>query len=961
MSLRRIAPLLLALVASCARSVGHEATPESVDSSVFDPANGAVPLPNDLALTTAPTLPDGAQKDLLLAFAAQGGFPNDIEVPITIDFTRTAVGSGATSAPTLDLSTVTPATVVLLKLGALGAAPAAYDTSPGAVTQTQSGSRTTLHLRAPKAADGSRNWEPGAHYAVAVRGGPNGVKTADAQQIHASPTMYLLLAGKNLADPANQALLPDPSLGPVLEALRQSYLPVFMVVDAVFPSRELANLQTFQIAPSAGTGIRVDQTAGVVPLPFDLLRSDPDGTIIDNPGFGPAAAGLDTLDGFSTTAMMLAPTSGPIDAGTVAGNVFVFKLGAGAPSLVLDVLSALVAGHPEQAGYVAEPPQITQACASATGSCANLIGLQPAVGAPTGTPAGTLFLPPLAESTEYAVVVTKGVKDAAGTSLVRSTLAKIILDVAHPVSVGGKSQLAGIDDNSAAMLEHMRGQLATVFPALPGGKTKADVVMAYTFKTQSITPTAIQLAQLPYAAAAPVGTVTAATFSTPAQAAADYGVPAALLPAAGVAEVDDVTFVTLDLLDPGNQGAFDPAHPTPKPITAVVAIPPAAAVTGACPAGIATAKCAPLVVFRHGITRSRGDMLFLAASLTSRGFVVAAIDLAKHGDRTYCSANDQCLPGDTCVPNAALGTPVDAVAPGTCQVGLLRHRMDCDTIPTCLTAPKGLPFASGNYLVSLNLFRTRDTLRQDIVDTTLLTLALARPVPLRGGAAPDAFASHLDAAGIAVDPTKVYLVGQSLGANEGVLSVATNPRFSRAVLAEGGATAIDVFANPASTAFHPDLVALLLTATPPIVENTPQYLQFLQIAKWVLDPADPANFAGTLAGDAGHPRLPIGLPFAPAGATDLLVQAALCDDHVPNPQNELLAGLVGFPPPDPATAGTGNFQWFMTGATGATCPANAATHGVLLDFASPTLTGAAQATVGDFLSTGAGQPTPVRP
>jgi hypothetical protein len=969
MSLRRIAALLFSLVAACARDVNPEASPAFVDYSVFDPSTAAIPLPNDLALASAPTLAAGAQRDLLLAFAAQGGFPNDIEVPITVDFTRTPVGPGASTAPAIDAASLRPIGVAdpnlaLFKITNAGPVPAAFDA--GAIALTQSGSKTTLHLRAPEAADGSRNWEAGAHFALAVRGGPKGVKTSDGHEIHPMPAMFLLLAGKNLADPANQSLLPDPSAGAQLEQIRQNYLPVFNFLDNIFPSREVANIQTFQIAPAAGTVVRVDQTAGVVPLPFDLLRTDADGTVILNSAFGPAAAGIDTLDGFSTTALMFAPTSAPIDAATVTGNVFLFQFaGGGLPTQVLDVAAALGAGQPQRAAWLAQPPPINQACPIPSGSCSTIVGLQPAISVPTGTPAGTLFLPPLAESTEYAIVITKGVKDATGAALARSTVAKILLDVANPVSIGGISQLAGIDDASAAMLEHMREQLSHVFVILPGGKTRADVAMAYTFKTQSISPIAIQLAQLPYAVGAPVGTVTGATFFTPTQAATDYGVASALLPAAAVPELADATFVSLDLLDPGNQGAFDPAHPTAKPVTALVAIPPAAAVTGPCPVGIASAHCAPLVVFHHGVTRSRGDMLFLAASLTSRGFVVAAIDGAKHGDRTYCSASNQCVPGDTCTPIPALGTPVDPVAPGTCGIALLRHRVDCaasDTNPACFTAAKGLPFASGNFLLSLNLFRTRDTLRQDIADQAFLALALARPVPLRGGGALDPLAQHLDTTyGIAIDPTKVYFVGQSLGAMQGALNVAANPRFTRAVLAEGGGTAIDIFANPDS-GFHATLIALLGAATPPIVEGSPEYLQFLQVAKWVLDPADPINFAGTLLGDAGHPRLPIGLPFAPVQPAGVLAQAALCDGTIPNPQNEELAGLIGvFPPLPPDTAGTGDFQWFINSASGASCPADAATHGVLLDFVSPSLTGQAQASAGSFLSTGAAQPTPVRP
>jgi len=39
----------------------------------------------------------------------------------------------------------------------------------------------------------------------------------------------------------------------------------------------------------------------------------------------------------------------------------------------------------------------------------------------------------------------------------------------------------------------------------------------------------------------------------------------------------------------------------------------------------------------------------------------------------------------------------------------------------------GISLASGNYVISGNLFRTRDTFRQDIIDNSGLILALARP------------------------------------------------------------------------------------------------------------------------------------------------------------------------------------------------------------------------------------------
>ena len=163
MSLRRIAALLLALAAACAKDVSPEASPAFVDYAVFDPSTGQIPLPNDLALlpSSVAAQPPGAQRELLEAFQLMGGFPNDIEVPVTIDFVRETPGraGSARSVPELDVTTVTPSTVSLLKVGALGSATVVPFDVAGYV---QGPAKGTLTLRAQAGAGGARLWEADA-------------------------------------------------------------------------------------------------------------------------------------------------------------------------------------------------------------------------------------------------------------------------------------------------------------------------------------------------------------------------------------------------------------------------------------------------------------------------------------------------------------------------------------------------------------------------------------------------------------------------------------------------------------------------------------------------------------------------------------------------------------------------------------------------------------------------------
>jgi len=337
--------------------------------------------------------------------------------------------------------------------------------------------------------------------------------------------------------------------------------------------------------------------------------------------------------------------------------------------------------------------------------------------------------------------------------------------------------------------------------------------------------------------------------------------------------------------------------------------------------------------------------------------VVAAIDAEKHGDRSWCTADAQCGAGSTCAFKANFTGPTD----GTTQIGVcesapgvrgtyLNERVD----GAAGASEKGVPYVSGNYLVTLNFFRTRDSLRQDVIDQSALVKALAPYGP-----SPDAFAQHLlamEGGGYAVDPTKIYWVSQSLGSIQGAVDLAANPRFSQAVFNAPGATLVDIFGN-AESGFHQTLLDLIA----PIEEGSAEYLKLLQVAKWILDPADPANFAPhVLTNRLASPLDDAGLPGLPSSRS-ALVQLGLCDPTIPNAQNAYFASQLGLPVPAPGAGGTGRVQWFVNSASGETCPDAGATHGFLLDGVDPTLTIQAQTAAAAFLASGANQPVTVRP
>jgi len=211
------------------------------------------------------------------------------------------------------------------------------------------------------------------------------------------------------------------------------------------------------------------------------------------------------------------------------------------------------------------------------------------------------------------------------------------------------------------------------------------------------------------------------------------------------------------------------------------------------------------------------------------------------------------------------------------------------------------------------------------------------------------------ARGVIIDPANVYYSGQSLGAIQGAMNVAANPRISKAVFNVGGGTLVDVFTN--SPAFATQVNALL--AGLGIVRGTEGFLKFLVVAKTVLDPADPINFVGHITADT-LPNLLTGGTMAQT-PKKVLSQIAFCDGVVPNPFNFVYAANLGVTPlpPTGAPGMPGKAFTMFVGVdfapgTGGSLPAcsatNAIEHGFMTDWLNPAVTGTAQSDAAAFVT-----------
>jgi hypothetical protein len=989
--MRRILLASIIAVTGACRADLDQTPQTSVVHAVFDPVASRVPLPNDLVflgdvndvcrgpVTARAEGAVCAQAELLQLFA--GKFPSDQAVAITIDFEQIDFDAGAQSkvAPDLDLSTFTSSTLFVYGMTELDQGEVPLEPiAPGDYVKYDDHGTLTLRYR------GNEPWPPGS-YAVFVRGGAEGIKTTDGIEVGPSEVFYLVAQARDMTDPRNLGLLKaqtgstDAAIaqGAQLNLLIELYKDsAFPIVDTRFPHEELAILTTFKIAPRV-TNVTIDPARGLAPLPIDLLRDPQTGQLsalaactlagshlaADGSCPNPAAAGFQSLDGFSTTAAILGPTSDLIAAGSIdASTLMLFDLSD--------------RGNPVQvdpATLILEPCEFTSGC-GAPNPLSPVIAIQPA-GATSGDPSSVFRTRPLKDDTDYAVVMTTAIKDKAGKPIGPGTVASI-LRFQNALVIDGHSALQGIDDVTAMALEKMRLQLQPVFATLGArGIDKQQVGMAYTFHTQSIKRPGVQLAALPYTTPSETALPIAPTLAvlSPAAAFTKYGVDKSVVPSSNIDQILEVDIVTFNLLDP-ETGAFlrDPARASSEVIHVLIATPLAAnARVPACAGPLAPfGKCAPMMIFHHAFQGGRAEMLTVADTFAAAGMVTVAIDATKHGDRSFCTsgttgAASGCNGGEACVTTLPPGAQGDAQPPGTCTSGYAKRPVSATCTGSCAQqATDGIPYVSGNYIfLSANFFRTRDSLRQSLIDTSQLVRAIAF-VP--SGAPPTGHAvfDHMISRGVVIDPAKIYYAGQSMGADIGAANVATNPRISKAAFNAGGGTLFDVLMT--SPAFAEQANAAL--AALGIERGTEDYLKLLVVAKTVLDPADPINFVGHLTANTLPNLLAGGVPQEPKS---ILVQVPYCDQFVLNAFELLFASnaRTGPLPTGPsffAPGATGTFQLFVTpsfdpSTFGSCTAATTVGHYFLTDWVTPSLTANAQRDIANFVMLGTRPPSVQHP
>ncbi|HPF14857.1 MAG TPA: hypothetical protein PLJ12_11350, partial [Planctomycetota bacterium] len=248
----------------------------------------------------------------------------------------------------------------------------------------------------------------------------------------------------------------------------------------------------------------------------------------------------------------------------------------------------------------------------------------------------------------------------------------------------------------------------------------------------------------------------------------------------------------------------------------------------------------PTVIFQHGITRNRLDMLALADAYADAGILMVAIDLPLHG---YADISDSVL---------------FAGYEGT-QSGARERTFGLDLVgPQGQPGPDGVVDASGTHYLNLsNLLVAQGNLAQSVSDLMHL-MALLPSLDYDGG-------------GTDVDASRVHFVGHSLGGMMGIpflRQAGANIQSATLAMAGGGiAKLLD-----GSQSFGPILEGGLAAAG--VLKGTPDYEAFLWGAQTIIDRTDPLLYAQAV----GASGLPIHFIEVVGGGTG----GGLPDATIPN-------------------------------------------------------------------------------
>ena len=435
-------------------------------------------------------------------------------------------------------------------------------------------------------------------------------------------------------------------------------------------------------------------------------------------------------------------------------------------------------------------------------------------------------------------VLTNDITDMQGNNATPSPIYNLTKRRTPLVDENGNSTVPLLPDADAARLELLRqATMSMEFAASSAGVNPDDIVVSWTVHTQSITPTLNLLRSIAQPAdtiVAPTGMSTTAvggfgladiyigvitvpyysgipSLENPAAPLTDFwkAEPGAYLP-----QVDQLTA----FLDPTSTNITF-ANPFPVP-TGTQTVPLLITVPNENSGFSKPDGGWPVVIYGHGLTRNRTDMLAIADAIARTGRVAVAMDQPLHGVVPDVEPH--------LAPFYIENTPFAPIAN--------ERTFDLDF----WNAEAGAPRPDGDGLIDQsgfwsfnpsNLQATRDNLRQGEVDWSVLALSLQN-ISIDGDTTPD------------LNAFDTSLVSQSAGGFLAVTFAVLEPIISRIYL---NVTGGGIVRSLNGGVFGPEFLQPFLSGLAGIEVGTPEFEQYLLFAQTLVDSGDAINWAGELA------------------------------------------------------------------------------------------------------------------
>lgn len=551
-----------------------------------------------------------------------------------------------------------------------------------------------------------------------------------------------------------------------------------------------------------------DPANGKIPSTNDLLFKDSaDGTLnIPNPDSNPVIAAVNELDGFSTS------------------NPIIADFG-----MKLDPVSLVV-------GDSIHLYEVTKTGAAVTGVVREVTAAE-LVAVPVGAESKTLALvprAPLKESTSYLVVLTNKIKDTTGKPAQIPSVYAL---------TKGSVSLVGGDYEALEPLRLLSNNMEAI--AASQSVEKDSIVLSWSFTTQSISAVLNGVA-----AGAKAGNIlleptgyNTKDMSQVFAGLADIYVGTLDVPYYLEAPSNTNPTAPLSGYWKGANGTSLTRYNTVPVVNSTLNMPLMMSVPNASSGQTMPADGWPIVMYQHGITRVRTDMMVYADWMAAIGYAVIAMDLPLHGIDTENPFYDVFHASKTSFPND--------VEPSF-DVDFLNNE-------TGAAGPDGISDGSGMHFMNLrSLLTSRDNIRQGVSNLLVLRRSLEN-IPN-------------------IDASKVGFIAHSLGGIVGVPYLGVESKSMPSSLVTTGASIRTILKDsiPFGVEIKDALAAAGITGE--------AYERFLIGAQFVLDSADPINYAM----DAGITHPVHMVEIVGDGTADNIP-----DQVVSNRTTEILAALIG--------------------------------------------------------------------